>query len=66
MIIPPPPPTESPDCAQVAFMETHGGTVRADSLEEMSDLALEGSKAVSQFMRSCLLAHTTKLAVCRG
>ena len=49
---------------QVAFLEAHGGNMQADSLEEMCHLALEGAKAVSQFMRGSLLAYTTKLAIC--
>jgi len=55
-----------PNLDKVAFLESHGGNMQLDSLEEMCDLALEGSKAVSQFMRSCLLAHTTKLAICHA
>lgn len=51
---------------QVAVLEVAGGALPPDVLEEVCLLAQEGSKAVAQFMRSCLLSHAGRLAKCQG
>lgn len=53
-----------PNLGQVVTLETYGGMHQLDTLQEICELALEGAKAVAQFMRTALLASTTKLAVC--
>ena len=53
-----------PNLDKIVFWETHGGHLSVDVIQEISELALEGAKAVAQFMRNALLAHTTRLAIC--
>ena len=48
---------------QIVFLEAHGGTHQIDTLQEIMELAVEGAKAVGQFMRNALLTNTTKLAI---
>lgn len=55
-----------PNLDQIVFLETHGGTHQIDTLQEICELAMEGAKAVAQFMRTALLTNTTKLAICQG
>ena len=55
-----------PNLDQAVFLETYGGNHQIETLQEICELALEGAKAVAQFMRNALLANTTKLAICQG
>ena len=55
-----------PNLDQIVFLETQGGTHQVDTLQEICELAMEGAKAVAQFMRTALLTNTTKLAICQG
>ena len=55
-----------PSLDKIATLEQSGEKISVDDFEEVCSLAQEGCKAVAQFMRNCLLAHTNKLAVCQG
>lgn len=55
-----------PNFDSIVFWETYGGSHQVDTLQEISELALEGTKAVAQFMRNALLTYTTNLSICQG
>ena len=52
-----------PNLDQIVSIETYGGMHQIDTLQEICELAMEGAKAVAQFMRTALLTSTTRLAV---
>lgn len=55
-----------PNLDQIVFLETSGGNHRIETLQEICELAMEGAKAVAQFMRTELLSHTIRMANCQG
>ena len=50
----------------IALLEASGGSISTDVFEEICLLALEGTKAVAEFMRGCLLRHIEQLVRCQG
>lgn len=55
-----------PNLDQIVYIDSFGGNLQIDSFEEACDLGIEGCKAVADFMRTSLLAHTKRLAGCHG
>lgn len=55
-----------PSLELIAVLETSGGSLQPEVFEDICLLAQEGCKAIGQFMRTCLLQYTEKLALCQG